>query len=278
MKTRFIAIFSFLMILFLSACVPAPLPTETTQPLETEPLVSSVPDETEAETVETTMPETTPTEPPETEPAEPPHSLLYIPGVSVEDVIVYFNEVCLDSEFIESGDPSFVQKWTVPIRYTLEGDYTDTDIAVLNSFEDWLNSIEGFPGISATENLWERNMQISFCTQEELVRVNGSEFENSDGAVTFWYDNNEIYDAVIFYCTDIDQYVRNSVILEEVYNGLGPIQDTSLRPDSIIYQEYSQPQTLTAIDELILRLLYHPDILPGMDAQQCEQVIRTLYY
>ena len=30
--------------------------------------------------------------------------------------------------------------------------------------------------------------------------------------------------------------------------------------------------------ELLLQLLYHPDILPGMNAQECEQVIRALYY
>ena len=88
----------------------------------------------------------------------------------------------------------------------------------------------------------------------------------------------EIYDATICYRTDLDQYLRNSVILEEIYNGLGPIQDTALRPDSLIYQGFSEPQWVTPVDELILKLLYHPSILPGMDAQQCEQVIRSLYY
>ena len=58
------------------------------------------------------------------------------------------------------------------------------------------------------------------------------------------------------------------------------IRDTvsSLRLDSIIYQQYSQPQDLTLEDWLLLRLLYHPDILCGMDAAQCEAVIRNLYY
>jgi len=51
-----------------------------------------------------------------------------------------------------------------------------------------------------------------------------------------------------------------------------------LRPDSIIYQEYSEVQDLTLVDWLILRLLYHPDMLCGMDAAQCEAVIRDLYY
>ena len=68
------------------------------------------------------------------------------------------------------------------------------------------------------------------------------------------------------------------MILEEIYNGLGPVQDTSLRSDSIIYAGYSTPQSLTAMDELLLRLLYRPELVCGMDAQQCEAVIRQLYY
>ena len=70
----------------------------------------------------------------------------------------------------------------------------------------------------------------------------------------------------------------DSVILEEIYNGLGPIQDTDLRPDSIIYSGFSEPQSLTDVDELILKLLYHPQLLPGMNADECETVIRQLYY
>ena len=40
----------------------------------------------------------------------------------------------------------------------------------------------------------------------------------------------------------------------------------------------STPQSLTEIDELILRLLYHPDMLCSMNKEQCEQVIRSLYH
>ena len=71
---------------------------------------------------------------------------------------------------------------------------------------------------------------------------------------------------------------RNSVILEEIFNGLGPVQDTDLRKDSICYSGYSTPQELTAVDELILKLLYHPRILPGMNYDECAAVIRELYY
>ena len=106
----------------------------------------------------------------------------------------------------------------------------------------------------------------------------GPEYENVDGGVRYWYDNNEIYDESICYLTGISQHTRNSVILEEIYNGLGLVQDTSLREDSLIWQGYSEPQSLTEVDELLVKLLYHPDMQCGMNAQECEAVIRELYY
>lgn len=243
--------------LFLTSCGAEP---EITVPTEPAPTIQTAP-------TETTAP-----------PTAPAHSPLYLEGLSVEDVITYFNEVCLDAEIINSGDPSRLQKWEAPIQYSLNGTPTEEDLAVLEGFTGWLNTIEGFPGIREATDPLMANLQIHFCTREEMLRLMGQQFDGMDAAVTFWYREDAIYDAIICYRTDLDQTLRNSVILEEIYNGLGPIQDTVLRPDSVIYSHYSEPQELTAVDELILKLLYHPRMRCGMDAAQCEAVIRELYY
>ena len=58
-------------------------------------------------TAEMVLPSPVLTPSPEPTPSpKPEHSSLYIEGLSVEDVITYFNEVCLDAEFVNSGDPS----------------------------------------------------------------------------------------------------------------------------------------------------------------------------
>lgn len=210
---------------------------------------------------------------------KPPHSDLYIEGVPVEDVIMYFSEVCLDSEYSYGGNSSLIQKWTGPISYIIYGNPTSKDLQVLNSFVQWLNSsVPGFPGMYETDNKYAAVLEIYFCSKSEMVDHLGENFNYADGGVTYWYEENEIYNGTICYVNSIDQYVRNSVILEEIYNGLGAVQDTSLRPDSIIYQYYTTPQSLTDIDELIIKLLYHPDIKCGMNASQCGAVIRNLYY
>ena len=246
---------------------PSPKPTAPTEPVITQP--------SEPLPTEPAPTEPVPTEP---EPTEPEHSPLYIPGLEVEDVIRYFNEVCLDAEFVNAGDASVVQKWATPIYYILDGYYTEQDLTVLRGFADWLNTVEGFPGIYETQDWNAAGLRIYFTNAQGMIDIMGSNFVGMDGAVTFWYRWDEIFSARICIRTDIHQQVRNSVILEEIYNGLGPIQDTSLRTDSIIFSGYSEPQALTEVDELILRLLYHPDIVCGMNAEQCAEVIRQLYY
>lgn len=278
MKRITLIVLSILLAAALLGCKQGPaetVPTETAVPETTRP-ETTAPETPPPETIapETTAPETT-----APEATEPEHSALYLTNVPVEDVIRWFNEVCLDSEYVHSGDPTRVQKWEVPILYMIHGETTPEDIAVLEDFAGWLNTVEGFPGIVQAQNPEEANLQIYFTDAQGLVNIMGPDFTNLDGAVTFWYDGSDaIYDEVICICTDLDQHLRSSVILEELYNGLGPVQDTILRPDSIIYQEFSETQSLSEMDRLILKLLYHPDIRCGMDAQVCEEVIRTLYY
>lgn len=282
MNRRMISIVMLLALIFcLTACGMFAAPTEPPTPPES---VHTPPSSTPEPSVDPTEKEELPVDPvPDPEPSsepetEPEHSELYIEGLAVEDVITYFNEVCLDGEYVHSGDPSVVQKWTEPIVYALHGDPTEQDLEVLRQFTVWLNNYPGFPGIYEQADTEYANLQIYFCSLEELHERMGPVEEDLDGMVTFWYNNDEIYDATICIRNDLDQDIRNSVILEELYNGLGPIQDTQLREDSLIYAGYSAPQALTEIDELILKLLYHHDIRCGMNAEECEAVIRQLYY
>ena len=57
------------------------------------------------------------------------------------------------------------------------------------SFEEWLNSIEGFPGFSCTDDPVTCNLQIYFCTQDDMTVLLGPDFAYMDGGVTFWYND-----------------------------------------------------------------------------------------
>lgn len=237
-----------------------------------------VSDVVNTDVLSTTEPTVGVTPPPVTVTPKPLHSSLYIADMPVEDVIEYFNEVCLDAEFVNAGDPHKLQKWNSPIYYYILGEPTVRDLEVFNHFCDWLNTLYGFPGIYESESQFDANLKIHFCDYDTMVYILGENFQGMDAGVTFWYDYDVIYDETICIRTDLSQNLRNSVILEELYNGLGPVQDTVLRPDSIIFSDYSEPQELSQIDVLLLELLYHPDMKCGMDAAACEVIIRQLYY
>ena len=64
------------------------------------------------------------------EPTPTPQNFFHIDGVSVDDVILYFNEVCLDAEYVSGGNPNNVQKWDEPVYYRLHGSFDNIDIAV----------------------------------------------------------------------------------------------------------------------------------------------------
>ncbi len=210
------------------------------------------------------------------------HSPLYHEKYAVEDVIEYFNEVVLDVEYATGdGDFTLVQKWNIPLYYEMTGESTEKDREVLQDFFEELNKIKGFPGIYQATDENPANVNIGFYGYDAFYDAMGEvvNYEDSDGAVQFWYgtETNDIYTMNIGYRTDIDQHIRNSVLLEEIVNGLG-ITDTKLREDSIVYQEYSETQELSDMDWLLLELLYHPDIACGMNKEQCESVIRKIYY
>ena len=229
---------------------------------------------TEAPQEETTVPQE--------ETTAPAHSEWYLPGYSAEQIWGYFEEVVLHMEYTDgTGDASLVQKWNAPIYYRIYGEPTQEDLGVLEACIAQLNAVPGFPGIYAATEDQEENLTLNFLTPEPFynmfsVVVNG---EESFGATQFWYytDTNEIYTANIGYRTDIDQLSRNSILIEEIINTLG-ITDTVLRPDSIVYQYSDENMTLSDVDWLIMRLLYHPQMQSGMNADDCKSIIEELYY
>ena len=264
MKTKVLLLLSavFLMLAACRADVPSAVQTTCS---------TTVPVTTETETV----PETTVS-------TVPLHSDLYDPAYSTEQIRTYFEEVVLHAEYTDGiGDSSLVQKWLSPIGYRIYGTPTEADLQVLNDLFAQLNQIPGFPGFYTAEAEGLEQLRISFLEpavfRDAYSAVVGG--EDATGATEYWYytDTNEIHSARIGYRTDIDQSLRNSVLIEEIINTLG-ITDTVLRSDSITYQHSDFNTALSDLDWILLNLLYHPQMRCGMDAEACGIVLRRLYY
>lgn len=290
-------LFSLSMILILCvaicACGPAQLPEDSKRasapsPAATTPSTQSTVPSTEHQ-IQPTNPATQPTQPPAptepevpTDPPAPLHSELYLPDVSQEQLLEYFCEVVLATEYSTgSGDATLVQKWTEELTVGIIGEPTQQDLEVLEALFAELNAMEGFPGIRYAQEEEYYNVTMYFLEQEAFDDqfMDFLHGEVADGAVQYWYylADNAIHTARIGYRTDISQQIRNSVLIEEVINGLG-LNDTILREDSILYQYGSETTELSEVDWVILRLLYNPAVRGGMNAEECAEVIRQLYY
>ena len=258
-----------------TSVAPAEVPTET-------PTTVATTAATAAPTVAATQADAqAPTAEPTEAATEQPHSDFYVPGVTPDQMVAYFNEVVLDMEYSTGeGDTSLVQKWNRPISYRIEGVPEHRDAQLINEFTKLLNQVEGFPGIRAATGL-EQNVTISFLHDKDFVPqfAHLLKGERADGVVQFWWynDTNEIYSGRIGYRKDASQKTRESVIPEEIVNLLG-ISDTVLRKDSITYQYSNEATEPSAVDWAIIKLLYNPKIRCGMNAAECETIIRELYY
>jgi len=216
-------------------------------------------------------------------PSDAEHSELYIEGLSQSQVVQYFNEVCFGDE--ASGGVPYIRKWTQPICYRISGDIFESDFVILEAFVAQLNELEGFPGMHMEDGFAESNFTITFTNSGGIADISGdwSDYWIDDsvykGAVALEHNENDgIFSGRLGVLKSMDQTSRTSELKEQLYKGLGPMTETVQRRDSIIYSEDSMVTELSQIDWLILKLLYSEAIRPGMDKNECEKVLRNLYW
>ncbi len=210
------------------------------------------------------------------------HSEFYDPRYTADEVFHYFEEVVLSAEYSEGKNDRLVQKWVLPIQYSIDGDYTDEDKKIIIDFIDELNSIDGFPKMYLAENNREPCFEMFFMDSDRLSEEMGTAVNNelSDGIAQFWFylNSDVIFRAKIGYDNDMSDSVRTAVLLEEIVNAIGISNDTDEREDSIVYSGYTEVTELSDMDKLILRILYSDSIKCGMDADSCYEAIKSIYY
>lgn len=300
MKKYIVFLIALALIVGLPACTAAPqqkateatnatiegtsAPTEATSaPTEiptTDETATGAPTNETAETAVTTQATTAPTTEPTEAPTEEPHSGFYAQGVSADQIIAHFNKVVLGIESnAGTGETALVQKWENPINYRIEGMPNRQDAQNLNNLAKHLNVIEGFPGIQAAKGL-EKNLTIYFLKDEEFKTqfAHVMEEESKYGVVQVWHnDSDGVYSARIGYSQSASQELRDLLIPEKLAEMLG-VNDvtvqkeitTDLKPKTII--------DLSELDWSVIKLLYNPRIHNGMNADECEMIIRELYY
>ena len=195
-------------------------------------------------------------------------------------VINYFNEIALKCEYGEGN--GVVKKWKDPINIYVMGNFTKEDYEIIKEHVAYLNSIKGIPQVSIVRDLNLANVCVNFITQWEMSNRVKIDEVVWGYAKCFWNENYEITNGEVFIVYDrTNQTQRHHIILEELTQVLGLLNDSDLYEDSIFFNYYSEITRLSHLDDLILRTLYGSGVKSGMrgaDAFQIISIWLSYYY
>jgi hypothetical protein len=235
----------------------------------------SKPAETEATTTRQTTKQTTkPTTKPTTTAAETTDtsqetmastgSVMIPADMTNQEILDYFEEIVLKREYGGGDFDGVVCRWEQPVYVDISGEYTTEDYDWLISHIDYMNSIDGVPDISVVET--GGNFHVFFEPLDQLPSVIPGYVEGNWGFISLnWNGDGQVTEATMGIATDVTSQVqRNHLILEEFTQGFGLLNDSEKFADSIFQMEWTEIQSISVLDELLVRMLYSPVIEAGM--------------
>jgi len=199
-----------------------------------------------------------------------------------------FERIALSSEYTEH--PPLLRKWRQPIRYQFQHDVADKQLheQLSTMHLQQLSAITGHPIQAATGNT-SANLQIIFTDEarlagylSEAMHLNNTTVQqlsrNSVCVANFSVNNNgEIQQALVLIPVDRARAHAKllACIVEELTQIMGlPNDDVAVFPS--IFNDRSHDDFLSGLDYVLLKLLYQPDLITGMNASQSRTAIKKI--
>lgn len=175
----------------------------------------------------------------------------------------------------EYGEGGFLTRWEEEIFIYAGGDATEEDMEKLDSFLMELSfRVPFMPPVERVEDPENANIRVMFVPLDEMADHAPDYVEGNWGFGTHYWMNFVRYEGEVVICTDAtSQIQRNHLIMEELIAVLGMTNDHYSYEDSIIYQGWTEVQELSEIDWLMLNMMYHPSLEPGMTAEEAREVL-----
>ncbi len=279
MKKRLALILTALLILALPGCFfEGVIPDNTADPGTAEH--TGLPEVSVAANDPTNVPENTdPTEAATFGTASPEEIAFW---KEAAEHLEYYKEVALDSEF--GTRDGKVHKWTEPISlYVYPGVDADKYIGFIEAHLETLNGIEGFPGITLTEDIDAAGLTLEFVSYERMKELLGSDGQDSRDAYGYvnisWYNKDcRIFKGRIYIVSEADSSeadVRHTLI-EETTQATGLMNDSVKDSRSIFYQGYSTVDRLNDVDMILLKIHYSDRVKGGMVYEEIKEIAEAL--
>ena len=188
-----------------------------------------------------------------------------------QEAIDYLTEVGFGVEYGSSS--TVLHKWTEDVNLRIYGSPTPADVAVLTQVVSELNEL--ISGIELTLNDGPADLEVHFAPESQFQSIETHYIPVNYGFFRVWWDHEgAIYQGRILVASEgITQQERSHLIREEVTQSLGLFRDSWDYPDSIFYQGWTATGEYASIDGPTIRLLYQPQLLPGMTKLEVRKLL-----
>ena len=192
----------------------------------------------------------------------------------------YFVEVAFGKTYI--SDYRAIRKWEEDIKlFVPETQYLHLN-EELDTIISELNTLIGDIKIEKVSNLYDANYVVYFgrgSDYAEKYESNASGYVQDFKSLFWIYSSNwRIYGASIYVDVfrETDEECQKHRLREELTQSLGLMLDSNEYPLSIFYDEETCVTEYTDLDRKLIKILYDPNITPGMSRRAVEEYLASL--
>ncbi len=174
----------------------------------------------------------------------------------------YLSEVGFGDEY--GSSPPVLHKWTKDVGIGIQGTPTPADVATVNQVVAELNYLLAGLELELTDGV--ADIEIHFAPETRFAAIEPNYQPVNMGFFRVWMARNGAIQRgrILIASEGITQAERSHLIREELTQSLGLFKDSQRYPDSIFYREWTATGGYASIDSPTIRLLYLPQLLPGM--------------
>ncbi len=195
-------------------------------------------------------------------------------------VIEYFGEVALGFEF--GGATQVTRKWAGDMKIFVGGEQKPLLLNELQGIVSEINALatDGFSISMVTDSL-DMNYYIYFGAGADYASI----YPSQSGLVAgnwglfsvYWDAAEQIYKGNMYVDTErANDLEERHLLREELTQSLGLAKDSERYDDSIFQTDWTTTTSFSDIDKDLIRLLYHPQMEPGLNDVQVEETLTQI--
>ncbi|KAM3094435.1 DUF2927 domain-containing protein [Phormidesmis sp. 146-12] len=211
--------------------------------------------------------------------ALPPSSFLQSaasePGEYTQEQIRYFMEVAMGAEY-SNVNGAKIRKWQEDLRIKVLGTPTNADLETLNTVINEINELTA-GNVRLQLVTQNPNVTIHFAPEWKFKQLEANYQPINYGYIWTQWNNDTITNAnILITSKQVTQKERSHLIREELTQSLGLMQDSNRYADSMFYQPWTDVTQYSSLDRALIKMLYSPQIRPGMNQAQVINVLNSL--